>query len=736
MAPDKKRTGMRNPEELARERRARLAAERLLEQKQAELSEANRKLAAHARNLSEEIVETRVEQQVLRKQTDEVLVQLETAQGAVQMAERRLWESIETIEDGFAVFDVNSKMVVANSAYLAPFDGIEAVRPGVAYHDVLKIAVEEGIVDTDGLSRADWVEEMMTRWQAESISARTVRFWNGAFAKLVDRRGETGDTVSLALNITAEIRNQAKLREARRKAEAANRAKSAFLANMSHEIRTPMNGVVGMAQLLAETEMTEEQALYIETIRSSGEALLVLINDVLDYSKIEAERLTLNPEEFNLENAVYEVARLLRPSAVSKKVQLLVDYDMFMPGRFIGDPGRIRQILTNLVGNAIKFTESGHVLIRVSSLPDTVAGAERVHVTIEDTGIGIPADKVDHIFGEFNQVDDERNRKYEGTGLGLAITRKLIGTMGGEIWVDSELGRGSSFGFYITLKLRDGEASPTPEPPAWVNRVLILDPLFPGRDIVRRQLASMRMTALALESAAHLREVAPGPGDVVLLDAVLDDPTAQEIAADLRQSGFKGPIYLMGASQAQIGQHADGSLPKPMKRHDVVRALLDRAAPEPASADGSEETPGRRQMRVLAAEDNRTNRLVFSKLVKSVNIDLEFAENGREAVDAYKRQRPDLVFMDISMPEVDGKEATRQIRAIEVDTNGPRVPIVAMTAHALSGDKDEILAAGLDHYMTKPLKKALIIEQIEAHCPGGCQPPMEPASKVATVAAG
>ena len=706
-----------------------MAAERLLQLKQAELSEANRKLSAHARNLSEEIVEKREETQVLRQQTDQALVELETARGAMMIAEKRLWESIETIQDGFAVFDSSGIMVASNRAYLAPFDGIDSVGPGIWYEELLRIAADEGVVDTDGVSRQDWVEDMMWRWRSPSIPARTVRFWNGTFAKLVDRRAEHGDTVSLALNITNEIRNQAKLREARRKAEAANRAKSAFLANMSHEIRTPMNGVVGMAQLLTDSPLNEEQRLYADTIRSSGESLLVLINDVLDYSKIEAERLTLHPEPFDLEQAMFEVARLLQPAVGGKKLDLLVDYDIFMPTRFVGDPGRIRQILTNLVGNALKFTESGHVLIRVSSLPDADSGAQRVHVTVEDTGIGIAPEMAEHIFGEFNQVDDERNRKYEGTGLGLAITRRLVKLMGGEIWVDSELGQGSSFGFHLTLKEAGDTAEPAPAVPPWIGRVLIADPCAAGRDILRRQLASQKIAAFAFGSGAEVQAAAPVAGDVVVLDSGLTAPDANSLAADLRAGGFAGPLILMGNGPGKRAETFSASLPKPLRRKDFLRVI---AASEPAAAPTPvPDTPSLpaaptapRKMRVLAAEDNRTNRLVFSKMVKSADIDLRFAENGRLAVEAYCEQPPDLVFMDISMPEVDGKEATRLIRAHELDNGLNRVPIVAMTAHALTGDRDEILAAGLDHYMTKPLKKADLLHQITRACPAGCTPPV------------
>ncbi|MDF0601204.1 ATP-binding protein [Psychromarinibacter sp. C21-152] len=719
---------MANSDELARERRARLAAERLLEMKQAELSDANRKLAAHARNLSEEIVEKREETAVLRQQTETVRHELETAKGAVLIAERRLWDSVETIQDGFAVFDADSTMIAANRAYLAPFEGLDSVGPGIRDEELLRIAAEEGVVDTDGAGRDDWVEDMMWRWRAPTIHPRVIRFWNGTFVRLVDRRTEGGDTVSLALNITAQIRYEARLKAARKTAEAASRAKSAFLANMSHEIRTPMNGIVGMAQLLDDSALDEEQRLYVETIRSSGEALLVLINDVLDYSKIEAERLTLHPEEFDLEQAVYEVATLLRPSVGTKPLTMLIDYDMFMPTRFVGDPGRVRQVLTNLVGNAVKFTESGHVLVRVSSLPDSAAGRQRVHVTVEDTGIGIAPDKRDHIFGEFNQVEDDRNRTFEGTGLGLAITKRLVEMMGGEIWVESEVGTGSSFGFFLTLELAVHAASPPPAAPGWLNRVLLADPLAAGRDILRRQLLAQKVAASGFGSADELRAAGPGAGDVVLLDAALSGsgPGPGDVAAALRADGFAGPIFVLSATPVRTGAEVTAVLHTPLRRHDVLRAIAAAPprAPGAAPAEANARPGPRRRMRVLAAEDNRTNRLVFSKLVKSADIDLQFAENGREAVEAYRAAPPDLVFMDISMPEVDGKEATRRIRVVEADQGLPRVPVVAMTAHALAGDEDDILAAGLDHYLTKPLKKATILHHVAAACPAECLPPL------------
>src|SRR6056297_453484 len=354
---------------LAEERRARLGAERLLEQKQAELQAANRKLGKHAAQLSDQIVETRAEVENVRDENRRVKSDLTVANEKVEIAERRLWHSIETIHDGFAFFDSDSRMIAANHVWLSVFEGLDAVQPGISYIELLQFLTEEGIVDIGQDCPAAWRERMLDRWQSADPQPGVIRLWNRQYIKLIDERGHGGDVVNLALNITDTIRYENNLQEARRKAEAASRAKSSFLANMSHEIRTPMNGVVGMAELLIDTDLTEEQRLYADTIRNSGEALLVIINDVLDYSKIEAEKLVLHKEPFDLEHTLHELVMLMQANARDKGLELLVDYDMFLPTRFVGDPGRVRQILTNLIGNAVKFTLHGHVLIRVTGFP-------------------------------------------------------------------------------------------------------------------------------------------------------------------------------------------------------------------------------------------------------------------------------------------------------------------------------------------------------------------------------
>ena len=832
-------------ERLLRERRARLAAERLLEQKSRELFAANEKLAIHARSLSDQIVEQRhvvrtalSEAELLKDQNLRFVDDLDRAHTAAVMAERRLWDAINTVKDGFAVFDTTMKLGTANQAWLLWFDG-HPVAPGIPYDDMLVILADH-VLDLQGESPADFVTRMRARIETDPIEPVTLKLRNGTWVKLQDRRANDGDLVSLAIDITEQMRiwaaievlpdgfvlfdreerllacnqryremfpdsapamipgvsfedllrhglanshvpeavgreeawlaerladfrsantvaenllaggrvvlesdhvtpdggrvglrtdittlreQQTALDAARKAAEAANRAKSAFLANMSHEIRTPMNGVIGMAELLCDTALTEEQRLFAETIRSSGEALLVIINDILDYSKIEAERLTLRPEPFDLERTIHEVTMLLQPRAREKGIDLMIDFDMFLPTRFVGDPGRLRQVLTNLIGNAVKFTETGHVMTRVVGV-ESDGQSQTLHVTVEDTGIGIAPEHLDHVFGEFNQVEDERNRKFEGTGLGLAITRRLIELMGGEVWVDSDLGTGSSFGFRIVLPVAE-DAGRIPVPVS-VRRVLAVDDQFINRTILERQLApcgiEVTLCRTGAEALDHL--AADPPYDVVLTDHAMPEMDGVALLGAIRAAGFALPVILLSSSPVGLGDAARdfaAILQKPILRSDLYRHL--QALTTPPAAEVVDLTPipvsDLRQMRVLAAEDNRTNQLVFQKMVREMDIDLVFAANGRIAVELFQSFHPDMIFMDISMPEMDGKEAARTIRAL-----GSNVPIVALTAHAMDGDAEGILAAGIDRYLTKPLRKTAIEGALAEFCPREARPPV------------
>ncbi len=695
---------------LIAERRARLAAERLLELKSRELFAANRKLAEHARALSEEIVsqrrvvetaETRavaLEGENLRVRTD-----LQRATRAHELAERRLWDALETIRDGFAVYGPDRRLIIANRAYLAVFDGLEEVGPGATLDDILRIGLEEGVFDPGPETPAAWRARLLARWDAEVLEPCVIRLWNGRHIRIQDRRGTDGGIVSLALDITDSIRREARLREARRRAEAGSRAKSSFLARMSHELRTPMNGVMGMAELLCETALSEEQRLYAETIRSSAEALLVIINDVLDYSKLEAERLQLHPEPFDLERLIHEILISLSPAATAKGLEVGLDYDLFLPSRLVGDRGRLRQVLTNLVGNAVKFTERGGVIVRVVGM-EAGEGRHRVHFAVEDTGIGIPADMRDHIFGEFNQVEDERNRKFDGTGLGLSIARELVRLMGGEIWVDSTPGEGSCFGFAIELPRAPGAAPALPRLPDRLRAVLLVAENAVARALLERQLQALGLAVTAVATPGAVPDGAAG------WQAVLTDRPLPE-----GSPGAGLPAVLLARNPAEAAAAGTGwaaVLPAPVLRADLeaaLAALAPRLAARPVAAG---------RLRLLAAEDNRTNQLVFSRMLKDQPIDITFAANGREAVELFAAAPPDIVFMDISMPEMDGREATRAIRALEAREGRRRTPVIALTAHAMEGDARDILAAGLDRHLTKPLRKAAILSAIAEFCPG------------------
>ncbi len=819
---------------LAQERRARLAAERLLDLKQEELRAANRKLGRHAEALTADLEETRAEVETIRKDHNRVLIDLGVAMTKAEVAEMRLWQALEAVQDGFALFDESRRLVLANGAYLSLFDGLDSVREGATHAHIFEMMAAEGIVDLQGETLADWLDRMQARWDSAAPEPEVLRLWNGHFIKLVDRRTPQGGMVTLGVDITDLMRlwaavhsvpngfvlydqddrlitcndtfkqyyadtapalkpgaafedilryglergqyaealgreeawledrlnrsrtgteveqlmtdgrwlrilehntpdggrvglrvditqmkeNQRELKIAKTRAEAASHAKSAFLANMSHEIRTPMNGVMGMAELLGDTELDDEQRLYVDTIRNSAEALLVIINDILDYSKIEADKMILHAAPFDLERCIHEILTLLQPKAREKGIALVLDYDLFMPTRFVGDPGRIRQILTNLIGNAVKFTEAGHVAVRVTGHAGDDGSA--VHVVVEDTGIGIAPEMVDHIFGEFNQVEGDRNRKFEGTGLGLAITRKLVDLMQGELWVESELDRGTSFGFRLPLPA-DEASHEGHRIEGGLRHVLVVDDLAVNLTILEKQLGLAGLKVSCASSGAEaLTVLEKGNVDLVLTDHRMPEMDGLELVQAMVDRGQSVPTVLLSSNPGAAANdpariHLKRALQKPVPRAQLLSVLEEVAAdcPAPAATPAPPEQPP--HLVVMAAEDNKTNQLIFSKMTKDLPIDLTFAGNGLEAIELYPKLRPDMVFMDISMPGMDGKEATRRIRAMEEERNWPPVPIIALTAHALPEDQKEMFDAGASDYMTKPLKRQEVTSRVLAH---------------------
>lgn len=765
---------------LAEERRARLAAERLLELKQAELSAANRKLGRHALELTKKIDATEAEVANVRTENARVKSDLHQAHEKIEIAERRLWHSIQSIEDGFAFFDGDSKLLGGNTAYIDFFDGLEEITPGVSYMRILQLLTDEGLVDCGDLHPRDWRQMMTERWLSTHLEPIVIRLWNDQYIRLIDSRGPDGDIVSLMHNITSSVRYEEQLKAARSNAEAANRAKSAFLANMSHEIRTPMNGVVGMAELLADTELNDEQHLYLSTIKNSGEALLGIINDVLDYSKIEADKLQLYPKPFDLERSIQEVVMLLQPTARNKGLTLAFDCDLFLPKTLIADGGRLRQVMTNLLGNAVKFTLEGHVLIRVMGVPDKATGTCDIHITVEDTGIGIAPDKIDHVFGQFNQVEDDRNRQFEGTGLGLAITKRLIEMMDGQIWVESEVDKGSCFGFRVTLPMGENAIPDLVPLPDDLKNVLIVDDFEINQQILKNQLSRVGLRVDTCSSGKEALDKISADTDMVITVHTMPTMDGFELAEAIRDRGFADVPILVLTSNLTNAQndpligYVQGVLQKPTPYADLFGKMAELAlpaqtrdtpqikerqpdvestVPEPGDDDtadtnepAEEEAPlaftsqrskraaeavqadtkdtkdtaepkapeplGAGLTKVLAAEDNATNRLLLKKMLKDVDLDLTFATNGLEAVELFQSIGPDIILMDISMPKMDGKEASSAIRDLEANTDG-HVPIIAVTAHAMSGDSDDILSYGIDGYLTKPIRKAELIETID-----------------------
>ncbi len=699
---------------LAQERRARLAAERLLQQKQTELFAANKKLGAHARALSDDLVDKQAEVQQVRSEAQalagentRVKQNLAVAEFQVQVAERRLWNSIQTVEDGFAVFDQNSKLVLANNAYIAAFDGLEEMCEGISYPDVLRLLTDEGIIDLEGRAPADWREDMLDRWQSNALEPMVVKLWNGMYIKAIDRRGSEGDTVCLALDITDTIRYEARLERERLKAESANRAKSAFLANMTHELRTPMNGVVGMAELLGDTDLNDEQMLYRDTIHNSATALLSIINDVLDFSKIEAERLVLRPDPFDIAGSIQEISTLLLPSTTEKSLKFYLYIDPNLPGTYHGDSGRFRQILTNLIGNAIKFCPSGHVMVSATAVD------EELVFDITDTGIGIEKSMCKHIFGEFNQVEDERNRQFEGTGLGLAITKKLIEQMGGSISVESVVGEGSCFTFRLPNR-RSAGSTPPKEVPQYNIKAIVIEPDEISARVITNYLGHFGIQSTLLKTWDELT-------DEHQFEVAFMSDASQMAPPKGRLSEAHVVQIITSNRSSMVG------ISHPLSLGDLNHVLANYAplpAPIVPVEEPVDDTPeDLRKLRIVAAEDNKTNQLVLRKMLKTLDIDLTIVNNGQEAVQAFQDISPDLMFMDISMPIMDGKEATGQIRALEAEAERDRTPIVALTAHSMEGDKDAILAAGLDHYLTKPLRKAAIHDKIRELTPQDiCRP--------------
>jgi PAS domain S-box-containing protein len=550
----------------------------------------------------------------------------------------------------------------------------------------------------------------------------------------IREQGQVVGAVVTFKDITERLQAAQELKEAKEAAEAANQAKSAFLATMSHEIRTPMNGIIGMTQLALDTELTAEQRQFLNMVKTSADSLLMVINDILDFSKIEAGRLDLDPVDFQLRDCLEDSVRSMALRAHEKSLELAFHATSDVPDALVGDSGRLRQILVNLVGNAVKFTDEGEVVVRAELVEDRGHEVE-LCFCVRDTGIGIPAEKRSTIFEAFTQADSSTTRRFGGTGLGLAITAQLVQMMGGRIWVESEPGKGSTFWFTARFTV---QSSPQPKAvPAQVRDlqhlpVLIVDDNATNRRILQEMLKNWRMRPTAVEAgssalaAIEQASSAGRPYPLILVDGHMPEMDGFTLVEQIQQNpALTGAAIMMltsGGNRGDIARCRElgiaAYLTKPVKQSELLEAIMKvlgspsgEAQREPVLTRHSL-GPSSRSLLILLAEDNEINQQLMIHILRNAGHDVVLANNGREAVAAVEKQRFDVVLMDVRMPEMNGFEATELIRSREAGTRR-HVPIVALTAHAMKGDRERCLEAGMDSYVSKPIQPRALFEAIE-----------------------
>ncbi|WP_417518117.1 response regulator [Minwuia sp.] len=651
------------------------------------------------------------------RRTRRLYRQVAIAEAGATAARTQLLEAIEAMNDGFALYDSDDRLILFNAKYADIYAGgaTGRIEEGQKFEDVLRRTASRHVVSAQTNPEV-WVADRLERHRNPS-GPFELAMTDGRWILVGEFRTDEGGRVSVHTDITSQKENEVALVEAKERAEDANVAKSRFLAMMSHEIRTPMNGVLGMTNLLLETPLSGEQHQYAETVRKSGEALLTIINDILDFSKLEAGRLELESVAFDLEDVADGVADLLSARAFERGVEIAVIIDPALPRRFLGDPTRIRQVLLNFAGNAIKFTDEGGVTLDIA-LTGSRDDRPVLRFNVTDTGIGIPEDRQSALFQEFTQVDASTARKYGGTGLGLAICKRLIGLMDGRIGLESVEGEGSTFWFEIALEPADAEISD--------GRQRLLG-MLDGRQVgvlaenaVLREGLAARLRGLGLR-VGHISPTLTPPGariDHLLIDGTMAEAASATNIATLRQSVDGRMIVAIDPSQRGraddlVARGFDGFVMRPVRSMPLAQALTGRDGDVESAARQTLEQIGdgaARGMRVLVTDDNRINLQVARVMLEKAGYLVSAAEDGASAVAAVRDGDFEIILMDVQMPDMDGFEVTAKIRAM--GGRKAAIPIVAVTANAMPEHRDECLAKGMDDFIAKPFDKVELLQLV------------------------